>query len=154
MSGEIAARLAALGLELPPAPAPIANYVPYLVAGELLFIAGQVSRAADGTMLTGTLGAGVTLTEGQAAARACALNILAQANAALGTLDRIAQVLRLTGYVNATPEFHDLPQVVNGASDLLVEVLGDKGRHTRAAVGVAALPGNAAVEVDAILRIA
>ena len=114
MSGEIAARLAELGLTLPPAPAPVANYVPHLVAGELLFIAGQISRAADGTLLTGTLGAGVTLAEGQAAARACALNILAQANAALGSLDRIGQVLKLTGYVTATPDFLDLPQVVNG----------------------------------------
>jgi enamine deaminase RidA (YjgF/YER057c/UK114 family) len=154
MGGKIAARLAELGLTLPAAPAPVANYVPYLVAGELLFVAGQVSRDAEGTMLTGTLGAGVTVAEGQAAARACALNILAQANAALGDLDRIGQVLKLTGFVNATPNFHDLPQVVNGASDLLVEVLGDKGRHTRAAVGVAALPANAAVEVDAIIKIA
>lgn len=154
MSGEIAARLAELGLTLPAAPAPVANYVPHLIAGELLFIAGQISRAADGTLLTGTLGAGVTLAEGQAAARACALNILAQANAALGSLDRIGQVLKVTGYVTATPDFLDLPQVVNGASDLLVEVLGERGRHTRAAVGVVALPANAAVEVDAILRIA
>jgi enamine deaminase RidA (YjgF/YER057c/UK114 family) len=154
MGGEIAARLAELALKLPDAPAPVANYVPYLIAGELLFVAGQISREADGMILTGTLGAGVTVAEGQAAARACALNVLAQANAALGDLDRIGQVLKLTGYVNAAPNFHDLPQVMNGASDLLVQVLGDKGRHTRAAVGVAALPANAAVEVDAILRIA
>jgi enamine deaminase RidA (YjgF/YER057c/UK114 family) len=153
MSGEIEARLAKLGLTLPPAPNPVANYVPYIIAGDLLFISGQISKAGDGTIVTGCLGGGLTVEAGAGAARLCALNILAQAMAALGSLERIAQLVRLTGFVAATPDFADHPKVVNGASDLMVEVLGDKGRHTRAAVGVASLPLGAAVEVDAMLRI-
>ena len=154
MTGTIEARLAQLGLTLPPAPNPVANYVPYAVAGNLLFISGQISKAADGTIVTGLLGRDVTVEDGQAAARLCALNILAQAKAALGDLDRVAQVMRLTGFVAATADFADHPKVVNGASDLMVEVLGDKGRHTRAAVGVASLPMASAVEIDAIIAIA
>lgn len=153
MGGEVEDRLSKLGLVLPAAPNPVANYVPYIVGAELLFISGQISKAADGSVITGRLGEDVTLEAGREAARLCALNILAQASAALGTLDRVKQILRLTGYVAATPQFTDHPKVVNGASDLLVEVLGDKGRHTRAAVGVASLPMGAAVEVDAILKI-
>lgn len=153
MTGTIEARLAELGLTLPPAPNPVANYVPTAISGNLLFISGQISKAGDGTIVTGTLGAGVSVETGQAAARLCALNILAQAKAALGSLDRIAQVVRLTGFVSATADFADHPKVVNGASDLMVEVLGDKGRHTRAAVGVASLPMGSAVEVDAIIAI-
>ncbi|WP_439541772.1 RidA family protein [Hyphomicrobium sp.] len=154
MTGTIEARLAELGLTLPSAPNPVANYVPYAVTGNLLFISGQISKAADGTIATGLLGRDVTVEAGQAAARLCALNILAQAKAALGDLDRIAQIMRLTGFVAATADFADHPKVVNGASDLMVEVLGDKGRHTRAAVGVASLPMGSAVEVDAIIAIA
>lgn len=154
MTGTIEARLAELGLTLPSAPNPVANYVPYAVTGNLLFISGQISKAADGTIVTGLLGRDVTVETGQSAARLCALNILAQAKAALGDLDRIAQVVRLTGFVAATADFADHPKVVNGASDLMVEVLGDKGRHTRAAVGVASLPMGSAVEVDAIIAIA
>lgn len=154
MTGTIEARLAQLGLTLPPAPNPVANYVPYAVAGNLLFISGQISKAADGTIVTGLLGRDVTVEDGQAAARLCALNILAQAKAALGDLDRVAQVMRLTGFVAATADFADHPKVINGASDLMVEVLGDKGRHTRAAVGVASLPMASAVEIDAIIAIA
>lgn len=153
MTGTIEARLAELGLSLPSAPNPVANYVPYAVTGNLLFISGQISKAADGTIATGLLGRDVTVEAGQAAARLCALNILAQAKAALGDLDRIAQIMRLTGFVAATADFTDHPKVVNGASDLMVEVLGDKGRHTRAAVGVASLPMGSAVEVDAIIAI-
>lgn len=153
MSGGIEARLAKLGIALPPAPNPVANYVPFLAAGDLLFISGQIAKAADGSIAKGRLGAGTTVEEGQAAARLCALNILAQAKSALGNLDRVAQVMRLTGFVAATPEFTDHPMVVNGASDLMVAVLGDQGKHTRAAVGVASLPMGSAVEVDAILRI-
>jgi enamine deaminase RidA (YjgF/YER057c/UK114 family) len=147
------ARLKALGLSLPAAPSPVANYVPYLVAGDLLFISGQISKAADGTVATGTVGADVSVEAGQAAAKLCALNILAQAKAALGSLDRVKQVVKLTGFVNSAPGFGDHPKVVNGASDLMVDVLGDKGRHTRAAVGVSGLPLNSAVEVDAVLLI-
>ncbi|WP_295555138.1 RidA family protein [uncultured Hyphomicrobium sp.] len=154
MTGTIEARLAELGITLPEAPNPVANYVPYTFSGNLLFVSGQISKAADGKIVTGTLGDTVGIEAGQAAARLCALNILAQAKAALGNLDRITQVVRLTGFVSATPTFPDHPKVVNGASDLMVEVLGDKGRHTRAAVGVASLPMGSAVEVDAIIAVA
>ena len=154
MTGTIEARLAELGITLPEAPNPVANYVPYALSGNLLFISGQIAKGADGTIVTGALGGDVTVEAGQQAARLCALNILAQAKAALGNLDRIAQVVRLTGFVNATPAFADHPKVVNGASDLMVEVLGDKGRHTRAAVGVSSLPLSSAVEVDAIIAVA
>lgn len=153
MSGETEKRLATLGLTLPDAPAPVANYVPYHIAGDLLFISGQISKAPDGTILTGRLGSGLSIEDGQKAARYCALNILAQAKAALGSLDRVAQVLRLNGFVASTPDSGDQPKVVNGASDLMVEVLGDAGRHTRVAVGVAALPSGCAVEIDAVIRI-
>lgn len=147
------AHLAELGLALPDAPAPAANYVPYHFSGGLLFISGQVSRSADGG-IKGKLGAGLSVEDGQKAARLACLNLLAQVKAALGSLDRVGQVLRLTGYVNAAPDFADQPSVVNGASDLLVAVLGDKGRHTRTAIGVASLPSGFAVEIDAILATA
>ncbi|MEQ1669576.1 MAG: RidA family protein [Hyphomicrobium sp.] len=153
MTAKCEDRLKALGLQLPPAPAPVANYVPYLRAGDQLFISGQIAKAGDGRIATGTLGAGLDVAAGQEAARLCALNILAQAKAALGDLDRVVQVLRLTGFVASTPAFTDQPLVVNGASDLMVAVLGDAGRHTRAAVGVASLPAGAAVEIDAILKV-
>lgn len=146
-------RLSALGIVLPEAPVPLANYVPALISGDLLFVSGQISRRADGSVYAGKLGSELSVVEGQEAARACALAILAQAKQALGTLDRIQQAVRLTGFVASAPDFHDQPQVINGASDLMGAVLGSKGRHTRAAVGVAALPAGAAVEIDAILRI-
>ncbi len=152
MSGEIEARLANMGLTLPAAPAAVANYAPTLMAGDLLFVSGQIAKAADGTVITGAVGQDVTIEVGQQAARLCALNILAQTKAALGTLDRIAQIMRLTGFVNSGAGFADHPKVINGASDLMVEVLGDKGRHTRAAVGASGLPANTAVEIDAIIR--
>jgi len=153
MNGKVEARLQSLGIVLPAAPNPVANYVPSCVAGNLLFISGQISRDADGTVTKGRLGAELTVEQGRAAARLAALNVLAQVKAALDELDRVAQVVRLTGFVSATPEFTDHPQVVNGASDLMVEALGDKGRHTRAAVGVSSLPMGCAVEVDAVLLI-
>lgn len=153
MTGTIAARLAELGITLPDAPNPVANYVPFAISGNLLFISGQIAKGGDGKIVTGTLGGGIDIEAGQRAARLCALNILAQAKAALGDLDRIVQVVRLTGFVSATPAFADHPKVVNGASDLMVEVLGDKGRHTRAAVGVSSLPLGSAVEVDATIAI-
>lgn len=146
-------RLAGLGLSLPDAPAPVANYVPHLIVGELLFISGQISKAPDGSLVTGRLGAEVSIEQGQTAARYCALNILAQAKAALGGLDRVVQVVRLNAFVASTPETGDQPKVVNGASDLMVAVLGDAGRHTRVAVGVASLPAGCAVEIDAVIRI-
>lgn len=153
MSGEIEARLAQLGLVLPAAPSAVANYVPFFLAGDLLFISGQLAKGADGKLVTGQLGADASIEAGVIAARLCALNILAQAKSALGGLERISQVVKITGFVNAAAGFADHPKVVNGASDLLVDVLGDKGRHTRAAVGVSSLPMNSAVEIDAILRV-
>jgi enamine deaminase RidA (YjgF/YER057c/UK114 family) len=153
MNGKVEARLQSLGIVLPAAPNPVANYVPSCLAGNLLFISGQISRGADGTVTKGRLGTDLTVEQGRAAARLSALNVLAQVKAAVGELDRIAQLVKLTGFVSAAPEFADHPQVVNGASDLMVEVLGDKGRHTRAAVGVSSLPMGCAVEVDAILLI-
>lgn len=146
-------RLFELGLKLPEAPQPVATYVPYLLSGDQLFISGQISKDGGGQVITGALGAGVSVEEGQTAARHAALNVLAQAKTALGNLDRIAQVLRLTGYVASASGFHDQPKVLNGASDLFVAVLGDAGRHTRAAVGVSSLPLGASVEIDAILRV-
>lgn len=146
-------RLSAMGLKLPEAPKPVASYVPFIISGNQLFISGQISTDDAGRVLTGVLGAGMSIEEGQAAARHAALNILAQAKTALGSLERIAQVLRLTGYVASSAGFTDQPKVINGASDLLVAVLADAGRHTRSAVGVASLPLGACVEIDAILKI-
>lgn len=155
MAESIENRLQALGLRLPAASAPMANYMPYLLAGDLLFISGQISRADDGHVIKGCLGAAsdFRVEDGQMAARQCALHILAQAKAALCELDDIAQVLRLTGFVASSHDFFDHPLVINGASDLLVTVLGDKGRHTRSAVGVASLPAGAAVEIDCIIKV-
>ncbi|KAB2849220.1 MAG: RidA family protein [Hyphomicrobiaceae bacterium] len=154
MSGKFEARLNSLGLSLPPAPAAVANYVPYCIVGNLLFVSGQISKAGDGTLMTGKLGEAMTVEQGRAAARLCALNILAQAKAALGDLDRIRHCVKLTGFVSCVPAFKDQPAVVNGCSDLMVEVLGDAGRHTRSAVGAPSLPLDVSVEIDAILEIA
>lgn len=146
-------RLRTLGLTLPDAPSPLANYVPAILSGDLLFISGQISRQANGAVIAGTLGEGLTVSEGQSAAKACALAILAQAKTALGSLEKIEQVVKLTGFVASTPEFREQPQVINGASDLFVAVLGERGRHTRAAVGAASLPAGAAVEIEAIVKV-
>jgi len=153
MAGEIAARLKALDLSLPEAKAGIGNYVPFLHFDGQLLISGQLPLRDGAVAVAGKLGAGIDVAQGQEAARLCALNILAQAKAALGDLDRIVQLLRLNGFVNAAADFADHPKVINGASDLLVEILGDKGRHTRIAVGCASLPMNAAVEIDAVFAI-
>ena len=153
MAGEIEARLQALGLILPEVPAPLANYVPFLHLNGQLFISGQLPMRDGRVAVAGKLGADLEIAQGQEAARLCALNILAQAKAALRDLDRIVQCLRLNSFVNATPDFVDHPKVVNGASDLIVDVLGQKGRHTRIAVGCASLPLGAAVEIDAIFAI-
>lgn len=154
MSGTIAGRLKSMGLSLPPAPAALANYVPAVIAGDMLYISGQVSRGADGAIVTGQLGVSLTVEQGQAAARLSALSILAAAEAALGSLERIQRVVRLNGFINAGHGFADHPKVLNGASDLIAEVLGEAGRHTRVAVGVPSLPANAAVEIDAVILIA
>lgn len=149
-----ASRLAALGLVLPPAAAPVANYVPFVRTGNLLFVSGQLPMGAGGIdpAYKGKLGGGVALEDGQAAARQAALNVLAQANAAVGDLS-LLKAVRIGGYVNAAPNFGQVPQVVNGASDLFAEVLGENGKHARFAVGVAQLPLDAAVEVEGIFEI-
>ncbi len=153
MAGEIEARLKALDLLLPEVASPVADYVSFLHFNGQLYVSGQLPFKGGRVAVTGTLGADRDLDQGQDAARLCALNILAQAKAALGDLDRIVQCLRLNGYVNAVQGYADHPKVINGASELIVKVLGQKGRHTRIAVGCSSLPLNAAVEIDAIFAI-
>jgi enamine deaminase RidA (YjgF/YER057c/UK114 family) len=153
MAGEIEARLRALDLALPEAKAPIGSYVPYLHLGGQLYISGQLPIRDGKIVAEGKIGAGLDLNHGQEAARVCAVNILAQAKAALRDLDRIVQLLRLNGFVNAAPDFPDHPKVLNAASELMVEILGNKGLHTRIAVGCASLPLNAPVEIDAIFAV-
>ena len=148
----IATRLRDLNITLPGAPAPAANYVPYVQTGNLLFVSGQISSGPDG-LIKGRLGADMDVTQGAAAARACGLALLAQANAALGSLDRVARVVKLTGFVASTPDFTDQPEVINGCSDLMVEVFGDRGRHARAAVSAPSLPRGVAVEIEAVFEI-
>jgi enamine deaminase RidA (YjgF/YER057c/UK114 family) len=155
MSGKIEARLKELGLELPAATAPIANYVPFTRSGNLVVVSGQVSVRAGKAEYVGKLGAGISIADGQQAAKLCALNILAHLKTACdGDLDKVKRVLRLGGFVNCTPEFTDMPQVVNGASDLMVAVFGEAGKHARAAVGVSSLPLGVAVEVEAMVELA
>lgn len=151
---DVAARLAGLGLELPKPAAPVANYVPWTVSGTTLYISGQLSVGPQG-LIKGCLGRDLDVAAGAKAAENCALYLLAQAGLALGgDFSRLARCLRLGGFVASTPEFFDQPKVVNGASDLMVAVLGDAGRHARAAVGVPSLPLGAAVEVDGVFEIA
>jgi enamine deaminase RidA (YjgF/YER057c/UK114 family) len=146
---QVEQRLAALGIELPVAAAPVANYVPFVRAGDLIHISGQVSRD-DAGGVTGTVG--VHLDAAYRAARICGINLIAQIKAACdGELERVARIVKLGGFVQAGPEFFDIPQVVNGASDLMVEAFGEAGRHARSAVGVYRLPLNFAVEVDAVV---
>lgn len=146
-------RLKELGIELPQLAAPVANYVPYTQSGSTLYISGQLPLK-DGQLVKGLLGDGMDAEAGMQAARLCAVNIIAQVNAALGgDLDRVVRCLRLGGFVASTAGFFDHPKVINGASDLIVEVFGDAGKHARAAVGVSALPLGAAVEVDAIFEV-
>ena len=149
------ARLAALKIELPNPAAPAANYVPTVIAGNLLFVAGQITIFNGELRHLGKLGAGIDVETGKQAARLCGLNIISQARNALGgSLDRVKRCVKLGGFVNCTPEFIDHPQVVNGASDLMVEVFGDAGKHARFAVGAVSLPRGVSVEVDAIFEIA
>ncbi|WP_029002340.1 RidA family protein [Azorhizobium doebereinerae] len=154
MSQTIEQKLAELGITLPTPNAPLANYVPAVRTGNLLFISGQVSIDAAGKIATGKLGAGIDIDAGRAAARLCAINLMAQMKVALGDLEKVVRVVKLVGFVNSAPDFVDQPKVVNGCSDLFVEVFGDKGRHARSAVGIAALPFDAAVEVEAIVEVA
>jgi enamine deaminase RidA (YjgF/YER057c/UK114 family) len=140
MSGAIDKKLEELGITLPTPAAPVANYVGFVRSGRLLFVSGK-------------LGGGVSVEQGQAAARACAVNLLAQLQAALGDLDKVVRVVRLGGFINSQPDFLDGPKVMNGASDLMVAVFGDKGRHARTTVGVAVLPADAAVEVEGTFEV-
>jgi len=146
-------KLASLGLTLPAVPQPVANYVPYRMAGNMLYISGQGPRKPDGSYHVGRLGAGTSVEEGYQAARIVGLQLLAVAKAALGDLSRIEAVIKLLGMVNAEPDFGDQPKVINGCSDLLVEVLGDAGRHARSAVGMGSLPNRMSVEIEAIFMV-
>ena len=154
MPGTVDQRLAELKLELPNPASPMANYIPAVRSGNLLFLSGQICQWNGERRFTGKLGAEISLEQGREAAKLCGLNLLAQTKRALdGDLDRVVRVVRLGGFVNAVPDFADQPQVVNGASDLMVAVFGDAGRHARTAVGVGSLPGGAAVEIDAVLEV-
>jgi enamine deaminase RidA (YjgF/YER057c/UK114 family) len=146
-------KLASLGLILPTVPKPVANYLPYRLAGNLLYLSGQGPRRADGSIALGKLGRDVTVEDGYQHARLTGLGLLAAAKLAIGELSRIEAVIKLLGMVNAVPDFGDQPKVINGCSDLLVEVLGEAGRHARSAVGMGSLPGGMSVEIEAILLI-
>jgi enamine deaminase RidA (YjgF/YER057c/UK114 family) len=155
MPPSIDARLAELGITLPEVAAPAANYVPFVAVGGIVYISGQVSRDAAGGLIKGKLGDGTAPEAGAAAARTCALALIAVLKTACdGDLDRVKRVVKLTGFVNSAPDFTDQPKVVNGASDLMVEVFGEKGRHARSAVGMAGLPLGVAVEVEGVFEIA
>jgi len=154
MKADIDARLEKLGITLPAAAAPAANYVPFVQTGNLLYISGQLPIENGKLVQTGQLGAGVTTSEGQRAAELCAINIFAQASAALGgDLSRIVRIVRITCMVSSTPDFYEQHLVANGASNLLAEVLGEAGKHSRVAVGMASLPLNASVEIDVIMEV-
>ena len=147
-------RLKELGLELPPAPKPVGNYVPGVLVGNLLFMSGVGPRRADGGAITGKLGAGLSIEQSYDAARAVGLNMLANVRAVLGDLDRIERVVKVLGMVNCAPDFNDMPKVINGFSDLFVALLGEeRGRGARSAVGMVALPGQIAVEVEMVLQV-
>ncbi|PZW38659.1 enamine deaminase RidA (YjgF/YER057c/UK114 family) [Humitalea rosea] len=154
MTGKIEARLAELGLTLPEAGTPIANYIPFTITGTTVYVSGQVPRRDGAIWPTGKLGAGVAVATGQEGARACFLAMLGHLKvAAGGDLDRVKRVLRITGYVSSTPDFTDQPLVVNGASDAAVAIFGEAGRHARTAIGVSVLPGDASVEVEGIFEL-
>jgi enamine deaminase RidA (YjgF/YER057c/UK114 family) len=154
MSGMVEKKLKELGIALPTPAAPVANYVGFVRSGHLLVVSGQLCFDSDGRLVaTGKLGAGVAIEDGQRAARASAVNLIAQLKAALGDLDKVVRVVRLGGFISATPDFVDMAKVMNGASDLMVSVFGEKGRHARTTVGVAALPLDAAVEVEGLFEV-
>lgn len=154
MTDTIDSRLKNLGISIPEAAAPAANYVPFAQSGSLLLTSGQLPLESGKLVHTGQLGDKLTVADGQVAARACAVNILAQAKAALGDLNRIGRIVKITVFVSSTPDFVEQHLVANGASDLLVAVLGDAGKHARSAVSVASLPLNAPVEIEAIIEVA
>lgn len=145
--------LRSLGITLPSPPAPAGSYVPVVVSGNLAFVAGQIPVEADQVKFRGKVGKDLPVEAGQQAARLCMVNALAQLKAALGSLDRIERAVKVTGFVNCAPDFTEQPRVINGSSDLLVQVFGEKGKHARAAVGVSSLPMDSAVEVEFIVEI-
>lgn len=145
-------RLKEQGIELPDAAPAVANYVPFVQSGNLLFVSGQISMGPDG-LVTGRLGETMDLAQGQAAARLCGINLLAQCKAALGELERITRVVKLGGFVNAAPDFTDIPLVINGCSDLMADTLGEAGRHARSAVACPTLPLGVAVEIDGVFEV-
>jgi enamine deaminase RidA (YjgF/YER057c/UK114 family) len=150
----IESKLAELGIALPTPAAPVANYVGFVRSGPMLVVSGQLCFGPDGKLVAkGKLGAGVSIADGQKAARACAINVLAQVKAALGSLDQVKRVVRLGGFINSDPAFLDVPKVMNGASDLMVALFGDAGRHARSTIGVAVLPMDAAVEVEGLFEV-
>ena len=152
---QVEKKLTDLGIVLPTPAAPVANYVPFTRSGSLLFVSGQICLGSDGKLVAkGKLGETISVEDGQKAARACAINVLTQVKAALGDLDQVKRVVRLGGFINSSPSFLEGPKVMNGASDLMVAVLGDKGRHARTTVGVAVLPADAAVEVEGVFEVA
>ena len=154
MAGSIDAKLKELGIEVPEPAAPVANYVPFVAVGKLVFISGQVPLVDGKPQYIGKVGTTFSVEEGQQAARICAINLIAQMRAAAGgDLDKVKRVVRLGGFVNSTPDFTQQPSVVNGASDVMVEVFGDKGKHCRTAVSAGALPLDVAVEVDAVVEL-
>jgi enamine deaminase RidA (YjgF/YER057c/UK114 family) len=155
MAGLVDKKLSDLGIVLPTPASPIANYVGFVRTGSLLVVSGQICFDGGGKLVAkGKLGQGVSIEDGQKAARACAVNLLAQVRAAVGDLDKVVRVVRLGGFINSDPNFLDGPKVMNGASDLMVEVFADKGRHARSTVGVASLPLDAAVEVEGLFEVA
>jgi enamine deaminase RidA (YjgF/YER057c/UK114 family) len=154
MVSEIDSRLAKLGITLPTPGAPQASYVPTVQTGNLVFVSGQVPTTPEGVQFVGKLGREFSIEEGQQAARICAINILANLKVALGDLGRVNRIVKLVGFVNAVPDFTDAHKVINGASDLLIEVLGDKGRHARSAIGMGTLPLGVAVEVEVVAEVA
>lgn len=152
MAGQIETRLKDLGIDLPEAAAPAANYVPFVKSGNQIYISGQIPVNADGIQFQGKLGESMTPEQGAEAAKLCAINLIAQMKAALGDLDKVERVVKLVGFVNSTPGFGDQPVVINGASNFMVDVFGDKGRHARSAVSAASLPFGVAVEIEAIIE--
>jgi enamine deaminase RidA (YjgF/YER057c/UK114 family) len=154
MAGTVEGKLQEFGIALKQAPAPVANYIPFVRTGNMLMVSGQLCFGTDGKLAAkGQLGAGVSIADGQKAARACAVNLLTQVKAAIGDLDEVLRVVRLGGFINSAPGFPDGPQVMNGASDLMVAAFGERGRHARTTVGVAALPADAAVEVEGLFEV-
>ena len=154
MTGRIESRLKELGIALPTPPVPVASYVPTAASGNLVFVSGQITSTAEGLKYVGVVGRDLSVEDGKAAARLCAVNVVAQVKAACGDLDRVKRCVKLTVFVNATLDFTQHPEVANGASDLLVEIFGEAGKHTRAALGAGSLPRGVACEVEALFEIA